>query len=292
MKRAESRLPWGRRGGSRRRILRRRVRRALNVVAVLLSIWWLKTDHHLATDGTALQAATATWIDLDDLPSAVREALSEIVSADERLWDEEMYVPGSNQRVVWPDEWSDPELTVVEVRVLHRAAIVDVEAPGDQAAGVPEDRPRVEQPGRRASPVERESADGARERAVEASSKSPAARAPTVRKSKAKTQGTRRVWFTVTAYCPCKQCCGRWSKYHRTASGLALTYNGGYLVAADTSVLPFHTKVRIPGYAGGRAVPVVDRGSAVKGHMLDVFFPTHWSAKQWGRKRLLVEILP
>jgi len=73
---------------------------------------------------------------------------------------------------------------------------------------------------------------------------------------------------------------------------MPLSYNGGNLVAADTRVLPFHTEVRIPGYAGGRSVPVVDRGAAVQGRMLDVFFPTHWRAKRWGKKRLVVEIVP
>jgi 3D (Asp-Asp-Asp) domain-containing protein len=71
-----------------------------------------------------------------------------------------------------------------------------------------------------------------------------------------------------------------------------LSYNGGQLVAADTRILPFHTTVRIPGYAGRRPVPVVDRGSAVKGRMIDVFFWSHSRAKRWGKKRLLVEIAP
>ena len=88
----------------------------------------------------------------------------------------------------------------------------------------------------------------------------------------------------VTAYCPCKKCCGKWSKYRTTASGAPVTANGGRFAAADRSV-PFGTMVAIPGYNGGRAVPVLDRGGAIKGRRLDVFFPTHAAAREFGRRR-------
>ena len=92
----------------------------------------------------------------------------------------------------------------------------------------------------------------------------------------------------VTAYCPCSQCCGAWAD-GVTASGAPVTSNGGRFVAADRS-LPFGTMVSIPGYAGGKAVPVLDRGGAIKGDRLDVFFPTHAEALQWGVRYLRVTI--
>ncbi len=37
-------------------------------------------------------------------------------------------------------------------------------------------------------------------------------------------------------------------------------------------------------------VPVLDRGGVIKGHRLDVLFPTHEAAMQWGVRRLEVTI--
>lgn len=101
----------------------------------------------------------------------------------------------------------------------------------------------------------------------------------------------RRELFIVTAYCPCRKCCGRWAGDGKTASGLPITTNRGHFVAADTRVLPFGTRVRVPGYAGGRPVPVIDRGGRVRGKHIDVFFTSHARAKRWGKKRLWIEIV-
>ena len=79
---------------------------------------------------------------------------------------------------------------------------------------------------------------------------------------------SRRVWplrlrfrrratvtMEVTAYCRCRECCGRNAR-GITASGQKVSYNKQAFVAADTSVLPFYTRVTIPGYNQGRPVPV------------------------------------
>jgi len=103
------------------------------------------------------------------------------------------------------------------------------------------------------------------------------------------TSASRRLWMEVTAYCPCTKCCGP-SAIGITASGLPVTHNEGRFVAADTRVLPFGTHVRIAGYGQGLAVPVIDRGGAIKGNKLDVYFPTHDEALQWGRRWVLVTV--
>lgn len=100
----------------------------------------------------------------------------------------------------------------------------------------------------------------------------------------------RVMTMEVTAYCPCKICCGKGAK-GITASGHSVQYNGGAFVAADRSVLPMYSKVIVPGYAGETPIPVIDTGSAIVGHRLDVFFPTHAQAKQWGRQTLQVAVL-
>lgn len=100
----------------------------------------------------------------------------------------------------------------------------------------------------------------------------------------------RVMMMEVTAYCPCTRCCGPRAQ-GITASGKHVSYNGGRFVAADTRLLKFHTNLIIPGYADGRPVPVIDRGGAIKGHKLDVYFPTHYEARQWGRRKIPVTVI-
>ena len=102
--------------------------------------------------------------------------------------------------------------------------------------------------------------------------------------------GRRVVWMEVTAYCACKKCCGPRAQ-GLTASGRPVSHNGGRFVAADTRLLKFNTMVQVPGYADGAAVPVIDRGGAIKGNKLDVYFPTHEQARQWGRRWVPVTVV-
>jgi 3D (Asp-Asp-Asp) domain-containing protein len=94
----------------------------------------------------------------------------------------------------------------------------------------------------------------------------------------------------VTAYCHCVRCCGP-AAQGVTASGKSVRYNGGLFVAADTNVLPFGTRLVIPGYAGNQPVEVIDRGGAIKGHKLDVYYPSHGVAREWGRRFVDVIVL-
>lgn len=101
---------------------------------------------------------------------------------------------------------------------------------------------------------------------------------------------TYTIRMRVTAYCPCTRCCGP-DAHGVTASGRRVSYNGGRFVAADTNVLPFNTRVSIPGYNGGQPVEVIDRGGAIKGNRLDVFFPDHATARRWGVRYVDVTVL-
>jgi 3D (Asp-Asp-Asp) domain-containing protein len=88
------------------------------------------------------------------------------------------------------------------------------------------------------------------------------------------------VW-KVTAYCPCKKCCG--------PRACGITADGhkavGKFCAAPKSI-PFKTMLDIPGYG---VVPVWDRGGAIKENCIDVFYPTHKEALAWGVQYLKVE---
>lgn len=91
--------------------------------------------------------------------------------------------------------------------------------------------------------------------------------------------------FRVSAYCPCRICCGK-DACGVTASGHSIK-PGEQFAAADKSI-PFGTILDIPGY--GRQMPVLDRGGAINGNCLDVFFDSHKKALNWGVQFLDVAI--
>ena len=88
--------------------------------------------------------------------------------------------------------------------------------------------------------------------------------------------------YRVTAYCPCEKCCGRFSD-GITASGAPAK---GKLIAAPKSI-PFGTWIDIEGYGYAE---VLDRGGAIKGNRLDLLFPTHQEALNWGIEYLEIEL--
>ena len=108
--------------------------------------------------------------------------------------------------------------------------------------------------------------------------------------------------MTVTGYCPCKKCCGwrrTWygkpvyaygpsrGKKKKVGVTAAGTKAKKGTIAADTNRYPFGTIMYIPGYGYGR---VEDRGSAVKGEHIDLFFKTHQQALEWGREQKVVTV--
>lgn len=88
--------------------------------------------------------------------------------------------------------------------------------------------------------------------------------------------------FVITAYCTCRICCGVYSGNNRTASGTVPTSNR--TIAVDTNVIPFGTKVVI----NGQVYVAEDRGGAIKGKRIDMFFMTHKQALKWGRRSMEV----
>lgn len=69
-----------------------------------------------------------------------------------------------------------------------------------------------------------------------------------------------------------------------TASGLPV---GKGVVAVDPTVIPLGTRMFVPGY--GPAV-AADVGSAIKGLIIDLWFPTYEQAVAWGRKTVTITI--
>lgn len=69
-----------------------------------------------------------------------------------------------------------------------------------------------------------------------------------------------------------------------TATGLPV---GWGIVAVDPRVIPLGTRMSIPGYGEGVAA---DTGSAVKGAVIDLWFPTREQALAWGRRTVTITI--
>lgn len=100
--------------------------------------------------------------------------------------------------------------------------------------------------------------------------------------------------FTLTAYCPCVQCCGEWSADHpsrigtdyvqKTASGTIPAQ--GRTIGVDTSVIPFGTVVLI----NGHEYVAEDHGGAINGNRIDIYFDSHDEALQFGRQTAEVYI--
>ena len=89
--------------------------------------------------------------------------------------------------------------------------------------------------------------------------------------------------YTLTGYCSCAKCCGINSGI--TASGTNVKQ--GRTIAADTSILPFGTKV----YINGNIYTVEDRGGAIKNNRIDIYFDSHNEALKFGIRQQEVYLI-
>lgn len=90
--------------------------------------------------------------------------------------------------------------------------------------------------------------------------------------------------FKLTAYCTCSKCCGEWAD--------GITYTGteatpGRTIAVDPKVIPLGSTVVI----NGTEYIAEDVGGAIKGNRIDVLFPTHQEALQFGVQYADVKIM-
>ena len=93
--------------------------------------------------------------------------------------------------------------------------------------------------------------------------------------------------FTTTGYDACVQCCG--NTLGITASGTHVHYDedGETTCAVDTSIIPFGTRLLI----NGRVYVTDDRGSAVIGDHVDLYFPTHQEAVDYATQYVEVFVI-
>ncbi len=95
---------------------------------------------------------------------------------------------------------------------------------------------------------------------------------------------SRAIDATISAYCACQICCGKYANGY-THTGLPAKKG---VIAVDPSVIPLGTRVYVDGY--GYAV-AADTGGAIKGTRVDVCFDTHQEALAWGVKKARVFLL-
>lgn len=107
----------------------------------------------------------------------------------------------------------------------------------------------------------------------------------------------------VTGYCKCGKCTnwkhtmflrrtvvkdganeGKKKDVGQTASGKKAKVG---TIAADTSKYPMGTVMYIPGYGYGT---VEDRGGAIKGDHIDLYFKSHKAALKWGKQQKQVQV--
>lgn len=93
--------------------------------------------------------------------------------------------------------------------------------------------------------------------------------------------------FTLTGYCACPICCGAYSNMENPTTASGTTATPGRTVAADTNVFPFGTKLLI----NGQIYTVEDRGGAIKGNRIDIFFASHQEALIFGRRGASVYVV-
>ena len=85
--------------------------------------------------------------------------------------------------------------------------------------------------------------------------------------------------FTLTAYCPCEKCCGKWGENRpKDEDGIPIVYGStgielkeGVSVAVDPNVIPYGSEIVIYGHT----YTAQDCGGAIKDNRIDVYFSDH-----------------
>lgn len=70
----------------------------------------------------------------------------------------------------------------------------------------------------------------------------------------------------------------------RTALGVPVRKG---VVAVDPKLIPLGTRLHVPGYGPGLAADV---GTAIKGRIIDLWFPSTAQARKWGRRTVTITI--
>jgi 3D (Asp-Asp-Asp) domain-containing protein len=96
--------------------------------------------------------------------------------------------------------------------------------------------------------------------------------------------------FTITAFCPCEVCCGKWSNPDNPTTASGAPAVEGVTVASDWLTLPKGTEIYIDG-VGARTVqdkPAKWIVEKYEGKIIDLYFESHQDAWNFGKQELEV----
>jgi 3D (Asp-Asp-Asp) domain-containing protein len=96
--------------------------------------------------------------------------------------------------------------------------------------------------------------------------------------------------FTTTAYCSCEKCCDKdpsdeW--YGITATGTKAKWG---TVAVDRKLIKLGSKLKIDGFPD-ITFRAEDVGGAIKGNHIDIWFPSHAKALEFGVQKKAVYLI-
>ncbi len=96
--------------------------------------------------------------------------------------------------------------------------------------------------------------------------------------------------FTTTAYCSCEKCCDKdpadeW--YGITATGTKAKWG---TVAVDRKLIKLGSKLKIDGFPDITFM-AEDVGGAIKGNHIDIWFPSHTEALEFGVQKKVVYLI-
>ncbi|WP_213818882.1 ubiquitin-like domain-containing protein [Garciella nitratireducens] len=98
--------------------------------------------------------------------------------------------------------------------------------------------------------------------------------------SRGNTRFKKAMMVTATAYCPSDP-----GVNGVTSVGARLQKG---VIAVDPKVIPYHTKIYVPGYGFGQAL---DTGGAIKGNHIDLAMDSKKEALEYGRKQVKIYLL-
>lgn len=232
-----------------------------------------------AEDGTAEEE---TVVPAMAQTGAAQAGITESVEAAVNVQDEQPAQTEEQQEITWLPVMLEDGQTgyvsadLVDVDELYEIA-VSAEELERQAAEEAARKAAEEEAARQAAAAasqSQSSGNGNSSNSSNSSSYQGATTTPVTATESGECLGT----FTITAYCGCDKCCGG----KKTASGTTPTE--GRTIAADTSILPYGTKVVIDGIV----YTVEDCGSGVNGNHIDIFFATHEKAVAYGTRTVKV----